>query len=102
MSSTDHPNNWQQHITTWQASALSGAAFCREHGLVYHRFTYWRQKLTAPSPAQVGAPAGFAKVVPVPQQPSRGELTLSLPNGITLTGLRADNVSLLGAILAQL
>ncbi|MFV0477688.1 MAG: IS66 family insertion sequence element accessory protein TnpA, partial [Parahaliea sp.] len=53
MSSTDHPNNWQQHITTWQASALSGAAFCREHGLVYHRFTYWRQKLTAPSPAQV-------------------------------------------------
>ncbi|MFV0277207.1 MAG: IS66 family insertion sequence element accessory protein TnpA, partial [Parahaliea sp.] len=41
MHTQDHQNNWQQHITAWQASELSGAAFCREHGLTYHRFTYW-------------------------------------------------------------
>lgn len=93
---------WQQQITAWQASELSGAAYCKEHSLTYHRFCYWRQKLISRQRTQVNSPSGFAKVVPPPSPAAAGELMISLPSGLSITGLHAGNVELLGAILRQL
>jgi hypothetical protein len=42
---------WKQHIEGWQASDLSQIEYCRQHHLIAHRFTYWKQKFTS-SPAQ--------------------------------------------------
>lgn len=102
MSTTNNQDYWQQHITAWQTSGQSGAAFCREQNLSYHRFCYWRQKLAPPRRTEA-APSlsGFAKVVPT-SIPAMGELHVSLPGGITISGLHADNITLLGAILRQL
>ena len=102
MSTIGNQDYWQQHITAWQASEQSGAAFCRGQNLSYHRFCYWRQKL-APSQRTGAAPSssGFARVVPS-STPAMGELHVSLPGGITISGLHADNIGLLGAILRQL
>ena len=106
MSALDHQTDWEQHVSAWQASDLSAAAYCREHALVYHQFYYWRQKLATPSPSDVVAP-GFARVVPQSVMPSKlseevSGLKVALPNGITISGLHAGNMSLLGLLLREL
>jgi len=95
-------SDWQQRITDWKATKQSGVAYCREHGLSYQRFCYWRRKLLSSQRVQNNASAGFVRVVP-PQSPTAAsELRVSLPGGIVISGLHADNVSLLIAILRQL
>jgi len=99
---------WQQQLADWLDSGLSGAAFCKQHALSYHKFTYWRRKLREPEvePSQSAGSAGFARVTAVSStrmhDTPASELTLTLPGGIAITGLHAGNVDLLGAILGQL
>ena len=102
MSTQEYQHYWQQQITTWQASDLSGAAFCREHGLTYHRFCYWRQKLTQAQGLEAEPSSGFARVVSAQRPGAANELSVSLPGGISITGLHAGNINLLGALLRQL
>lgn len=104
MSHQDQPHCWEQQLTAWQASGLSAAAFCREHGLVYHQFIYWRHKLTQAPRLQADASSGFARAVPVllPKPETDEGLCVSLPGGISISGLHAGNVGLLGTILSQL
>lgn len=101
MSTTDNQEYWQQHVAAWQASEQSGAAYCREHDLVYHRFCYWRQKLLSSQRAEPVSSTGFTRVLPVPGAAAT-ELRISLPGGIAISGLHAGNIALLGAILRQL
>jgi hypothetical protein len=102
MNTQDNQDYWQQQITAWQVSDLSGAAFCREHGLTCHRFYYWRQKLLPTPRVQTDSSSGFAKVVPAQYPGTPGELIVSLPGGIAISGLHPGNIDLLGAILRQL
>jgi len=102
MSTPDLHQFWQQTLSDWQASGLSGAAYCKQESLAYHRFVYWRQKLTDSETLSkpVQTRSGFTRVTPMPE-PEAG-LTVSLPGGVSITGLHADNIDLLGAILRQL
>ena len=43
-SSSDNQRYWQHHITSWQTSSLSQAAYCEQAGIDYKRFVYWRCK----------------------------------------------------------
>ena len=59
---------WASHIQSWQKTqqSQSQSAYCRDHDLNYHRFTYWRRKLVnraslARHPAQR---SGFIPVEP--------------------------------------
>jgi len=106
MTPTERAHVWQQHITDWQASGVSGSAYCKQQSLVYHQFVYWRRKLvlTEDFLEQEQAATGFARVV---SAPSVGigvadGLTVSLPGGVSITGLHAGNIELLGAVLRQL
>jgi hypothetical protein len=36
---------WQNHLCDWQASGLSQAGYCREHGLSNKSFVYWKKRL---------------------------------------------------------
>jgi len=38
MTTPDLHQFWQQTLSDWQASGLSGAAYCKQKSLVYHRF----------------------------------------------------------------
>lgn len=98
MKSQQRADYWREQITTWQASGLSGQIFCQQHQLTYHQFVYWRQKYRTPEDT---ISSGFAKVTATAPVNS-AELTLSLPNGLVITGLNDSNVTLLGAILRQL
>lgn len=104
MTSTELHHFWQHTLGDWAASGLSGAAFCREHQLSYCQFVYWRRKLHARSRAEdcARAGAGFARVAPVPGSDPADGLTVSLPGGVSITGLHAGNIALLGAVLGQL
>ena len=42
---------WQQQVNTWQTTGLSGAAFCKQQGLNYQQFIYWRKKSLTLQPA---------------------------------------------------
>ncbi|WP_372600194.1 IS66 family insertion sequence element accessory protein TnpB [Amphritea sp.] len=105
MNSTERTQHWQQHIEHWRDTGLSGAAFCKQQSLSYHQFAYWRRKLEdvvdATDTERVPT-SGFARVTHVAASPVSGDLTLRLPGGMTITGLHAGNVELLGAVLRQL
>jgi len=35
---------WKSHIDQWSESGISQLEYCRLHGLIPHRFTYWKTK----------------------------------------------------------
>ena len=37
--------DWSARISAWQSSGKSGAAWCRDNGIGYYQFQYWRDKL---------------------------------------------------------
>ena len=102
MTTPDLHQFWQQTLSDWQASGLSGAAYCKQESLVYHRFLYWRQKLTGrEEPSKpVQTRSGFARVAPVANG-KKFPLLLD-PGGVSITGLHAGNIELLGMVLRQL
>ena len=100
MKSQQRADYWREHITAWQASGLSGQLFCQQKKLTYHQFVYWRQKFRT---ATDDTSPGFAEVTAAtPSATHASELTLSLPNGLAITGFNDSNIALLGAILRQL
>jgi hypothetical protein len=103
MTHQERTQHWQQQLDNWRDSGLSGAVFCKQHEMSYHQFTYWRRKrLKADGdPLQSEGTSGFARVTCLPSQPM-DELTLALPGGLTITGMHAGNIELLGMILRQL
>ena len=100
MTPEERTQFWQQQISTWQVSSLSGQAFCRENNLFYHQFVYWRRKQNKVRSSQSDSHIGFARVTQTAS--SKCELTLTLPNGLSITGMHTGNIELVGAILRQL
>lgn len=91
---------WQPHVDAWQASGLSARRFCSERSLPYSRFLYWASKFRAPSTAM--PTSNFTRVVPVGRTPDTPGLHITLPSGVRISGVDADNVDLLPRLLAQL
>ena len=54
MLPTTLQEEWSEQIATWSNSGLSIAAWCREHATNYHRFLYWRKRLSMPMVQQSG------------------------------------------------
>ena len=103
MTRTEREQAWQKHITAWQASGLSAMAYCKQRSLTYSRFVYWRKRLAGPQTGADDAQAsGFTRVTPASEVEATQGLTVSLPGGVSITGLHAGNIELLGAVLRQL
>jgi hypothetical protein len=78
-------------------------AYCQQQSLTYCRFVYWRKKLAEPEHgSDRPAPPGFARVAAAPGVDSPEGLRVSLPGGVSITGLHAGNIELLSAVLRQL
>jgi hypothetical protein len=92
---------WRRHVDAWKETDKSQKDFCDAHELAYHRFVYWRKKLDGDTPRRTGARArgGFAAVVR--EAPLDTGLTLSLPNGLVVRGICAQNVAVVRALLDQ-
>ena len=105
MNNKERAYHWQNNISQWKISGLSGVQFCKKHELDLAQFYYWKSKPVASSSKAVSdskRSAGFATVV-VTDSPLVDEgLNFTLPNGCAIVGINSGNVSLVGAILAQL
>ena len=70
-------HEWQQQILAWQASGLTQAAYCQQHGLNPHTFKGWRRRV-------IGAAAHTPGLLPiqvaavVPELPSVTEMSAML------------------------
>ena len=91
LSESKHTASWQVHLDAWQSSGKTQVAYCREHGLVYCQFTYWKKKLTQDITVVQGdgQSSGFVPVQLIDSRPS--SLTICLPNGATIEGIFEDN-----------
>ena len=58
--------DWQIIISEWQASGLSGMAFCKVNNHAYHKFSYWRRRLR-PS---TSSPVAQSDLRPAPHMPA--------------------------------
>jgi len=107
MSNQTKQQTWQQIITQWQESDLSAAAFCRNQSVCYEQFYYWKKKLTTNTSkgdarSRLQQASGFTRVTQVEHHTQTHDLTLSLPSGISISGLQHNNIHLLSDILRQL
>jgi hypothetical protein len=99
---TDLAAYWQQQIDQWKSSGQSQAKFCQTNDLSYHRFVYWRRKFErVPGDRQEKRESGGFATVDYRHDANSG-LTLSLPNGLVLRGISADNVPVVRQLLEQL
>ena len=73
---------WEAHIENWQKSALSQVAYCREHGLKYHQFTYWKKRVQQENGDIAFVPLRLSQNLPAVINSSRIELIT--PNGYKL------------------
>jgi len=94
--------HWKEWIEAWKDSGISQRKFCQANDLPYPRFLYWRRKHEGGTGAcrTTQASGGFATVDYRPEV--NGGLTLSLPNGLVLRGISADNVPVVRQLLEQL
>lgn len=93
---------WQQQIESWKQSGQPQKLYCKEQGLNYYRFGYWRRKfLKADQAANIQDSSAFVSVAPLPQRTGT-DLSLNLPNGIVIQGIEQRNILLVVQLLAQL
>ncbi|GAB6044400.1 IS66 family insertion sequence element accessory protein TnpA [Endothiovibrio diazotrophicus] len=102
--SEQHPETprstyWRKQLRAWRTSGQSQLGFCKQQGLSYAQFQYWRRKLTASTTEE--RPPTRSEFVTVRHRPMEdaGGLTLVLPNGAELRGIHADNLSVVESLL---
>jgi hypothetical protein len=94
---------WKVHIQDWQTTEQSQSAYCKSHDLNYHCLIYWRRKLVGPTKPKTKSvqPSAFVAVQPGPAIVAE-DLSLTLPNGITLQGITARNLTVVQQLLSLL
>jgi hypothetical protein len=92
MSTINKAQFWQDHITAWQGSGLSQAAYCKQHEIKFHNFAYWRNRL---SPAK----APSAKLMKLGAMPVSSRVMMNLPLGVRLELSASDLPVVLPAVL---
>jgi hypothetical protein len=93
---------WKGHVEAWKGSGISQIKFCQASGLSYHRFVYWRRKFEGGGRRRRAASSGSGFTAVDYRSETSGGLTLSLPNGLVVRGICADNVPVVRQLLEQL
>ena len=89
---------WQERVQSWQQSGLSQSTWCQQNDISVSKFGYWKRKLETVSAAKSAQHFAFVPVTSAPQPvepPSASsQLTVVLPNGVTVSGINEGNLSL--------
>lgn len=99
---TEH--EWLERIQSWRDSGLSQKAWCQQNSVRASQFGYWKRKLdTTPRPTSQ-QPAAFVPVATTPHAATTESalLTVSLPNGIQVSGIDQDNLTLVQKLVGVL
>jgi len=104
MSNEETPESpsalWGQHIQNWQKTKQSQSAYCRDKDLNYHRFTYWRRKLSG-QVIQKRKSVRHSAFVQVQSSTSftTPDLSLTFSNGMKLQGITSSNLPVVKQLL---
>ena len=60
---------WKTHIERWKQSGHTQVAYCREHELKPHQFTYWKKKFDRTDGDISFVPLRFSRNLPVAGSP---------------------------------
>lgn len=98
--------SWRQHLNVWRASDLSQNAYCREHALKSHQFSYWKRKLATTtvdhnSRSCEKSPT-FVPLHVRNSTPTDHRLCLRLPNGFELSGIEAQHLPVITRLIEVL
>ncbi len=91
---------WGEHIQRWQKTDQSQSTYCHEQNLNYHRFTYWRRKLSG-QVVQKRKSVHHSAFVQVQSSPSLTipDLCLTFSNGMKLQGITSSNLPVVKQLL---
>lgn len=97
---------WQQHLDRCQVSSLSKMAYCRQHDLAYHQMIYWQKRLDVPADSHTEQKESernqFVPVIVDNEDSQTPALSLTLPNGLVVSGITDSTVGLIKPLLSQL
>lgn len=97
---------WNRHIQAQFESGLTQQAYCDKHTIKAHRFWYWKNKLNPKaksSPSEGKFSNGFIQAqISSRSSTSSYGLTVSLPNGLQITGIDSSNLLLIQPLLSEL
>ena len=86
---------WRYHTSQWQDGGLTQAAYCRQHDLCQQKFSYYKRKYSSTTLVPVKCKSsGFVSVQVLPELQAHEPLTLHFSNGVRLSGIANNNVSL--------
>jgi hypothetical protein len=91
--------DWTAHIQGWQRTEQSQSAYCKVHDLNYHCFIYWRRKLAGTTKPKTKLVPSSAFVPVKAYSTISSELTVTLPNGVIVRGIAADNLPVVKQLL---
>jgi len=86
--------NWPDRLAAWRHSGKTGAAWCRDNGIGYYQFQYWRDKLRR---SEVGEHSGHFVPLTVTATPLRLEY-----NGVSLHVSSGFDPNLLRDVISAL
>jgi len=95
---------WSEHVKRQPRSNLSQRAYCEKHKINLRQFGYWKRvsesKATLPV-KNASRPARANKFVPVQltTRTSYQALTVTLANGVSITGIDENNLRLVSLLL---
>jgi hypothetical protein len=93
---------WREHVTLWRDSGLSQVAYCRDHDLCPHNFSYHKRKYSSALVPVKHKLSGFVSVQRLPEPQHNDPLTLHFANGVRLVGITESNVSVVKQLAGML
>lgn len=85
---------WRDHLAQWRNANVSQQAYCREHQLCPHKFSYYKRSLASDLVSKTPNNFGFVSVQVLPEFNQPDSLTLHFTSGLHLSGIGADNLGL--------
>ncbi|MCA9438602.1 MAG: hypothetical protein KC978_22650 [Candidatus Omnitrophica bacterium] len=75
---------WRRVFGEWSSSGLSQRRFCKERGISYSTFCYWRRRMTESETTESESSPFFVpvKIKPATEQPTPSYYEIRLENGV--------------------
>ena len=58
--------HWKQHIEQWRFSEMTQKAYCQQHDLGYHQFSYWKKRFVQTETGITFVPLKIPRSLPLP------------------------------------
>lgn len=75
---------WKRHIDTWRSSGITQTAYCQQHELKTHQFTYWKKRFARTDSCVTFVPVKIRGSFPPGSDTSSGSLRLIMDKDLAI------------------